>query len=97
MPEGINLVAITSNEIVLSERRVTSEWRVRQIVENIENRSVRVEVELGPFVADDRDPTRTTGTGGGKNIIVWQNEEYDAIRDTWSNVDLLAVVATKLK
>jgi len=92
----INTIATASGEIVLSERRVTSEWRVRQITENIENRQVRVDVELGPFVPDDRDTNLMRGSGGYKSVIAWQDEEYDAIRDTWTNADLLAVIANKI-
>lgn len=96
MPAAINIVATSSNEIVLSERQVTSEWRVRQITEDVKDRIVRVNVELGPFVLDQHDPSLSHGTGGSRNIIAWENEGYDAVRDTWTNADLLAVVSTKL-
>jgi len=78
-------------EIVLSERRVTNEFVIRQIQENIRDRRVQVEIELGPFVTEigpgDREEVRGSGQRG---ITVWENEAYDAIRDTWRNEDLMA-------
>lgn len=84
MAASINQVATLSNEIVLTERIVTTEWKVTEIHESIENRSVRVNVELGPFV-DGRGSSR-------RGFTVWENEEYDTIRDTWTNADLLTKV-----
>lgn len=78
-------------EIVLSERRVTTEFVIRQIQENIQQRRVQVEIELGPFTTetfpDGREETRGSG---GRGITVWENDAYDAVRDTWRNEDLMA-------
>lgn len=77
-------------EIVLSERRVTTEFVVRQIQENIQQRRVQVEIELGPFTTetfpDGREETRGSG---GRGVTVWEGDAYDAVRDTWSNADLM--------
>lgn len=86
-----------TNEIVLSERVVTSDYRVVEIHESIQNRFVRVEIELGPFTTETRPggETFTRGTGR-RGVTVWENEAYDAVRDTWRNEDLLAIIATKI-
>jgi hypothetical protein len=85
------------SEIVLSERVVTTDYKIVQIQESIKNRFVEVQIELGPFVTEDGPggPTQTRGSSM-RNIQVWHNEEYDAIRDTWTNADLIAAVATKI-
>jgi hypothetical protein len=79
------------NEIVLSERRVTTEFVVRQIQENIQQRRVQVEIELGPFTTETfpggREETRGSGQRG---VTVWENDDYDAVRDTWNNTALMA-------
>jgi len=93
----INENHTVENEIVLSERVVTSEFRIIEIQENIRQRYVHVEVELGPFTTEERPngETETRGTGR-RGISVWSGEEYDAVRDTWRNEDLLAVVMAKM-
>ena len=77
-------------EIVLSERRVTTEFVIRQIQENIQQRRVQVEIELGPFTTetfpDGREETRGSG---GRGVTVWEGADYDAVRDTWTNADLM--------
>jgi hypothetical protein len=77
-------------EIVLSERRVTTEFVIRQVQENIRDRRVHAEIELGPFTTETypggREETRGSGQRG---ITVWENEAYDAVRDTWTNADLM--------
>lgn len=86
-----------ATEIVLSERVVTNEFVVVEIFESIVNRSVRAEIELGPFVTDTR-PDGSTQTRGSsrRGITVWENDAYDAVRDTWRNEDLIARVKTIL-
>ena len=78
-------------EIVLSERRVTTEFAIRQIQENIQQRRVQVEIELGPFITetypDGREETRGSG---GRGVTVWEGADYDAVRDTWGNAELMA-------
>jgi hypothetical protein len=77
-------------EIVLSERRVTTEFVIRQIQENIQQRRVQVEIELGPFTTetypDGREETRGSG---GRGVTVWEGADYDAVRDSWTNADLM--------
>lgn len=81
------------NEIVLSERVVTTEFRILEIQESVQNRYVRVEVELGPFVTETRPNGDTETRGSGRRgVVAWENEAYDAIRDTWRNEDLLVRV-----
>lgn len=87
----------TNAEIVLQERLTTSEFKVVEIHENIRDRFVRAEVELGPFTTEERPNGQSITRGTGRRgVQVWANEEYDAIRDTWANADLLAAVKAKL-
>lgn len=80
-------------EIVLSERVVTSEFRILEIHESIQNRFVRAEIELGPFVTTSRPNGEEETRGSSRQgITIWENESYDQIRDTWRNEDLLAVI-----
>lgn len=80
-------------EIVLSERRVTTEFVVVEVHESIRGRFVRAELELGPFTTetfpDGREEVRGSGRRG---ITVWENDAYDAVRDTWRNEDLLGKI-----
>jgi len=79
-----------TTEIVLSERRVTTEFVIREIHESVRNRFVRAEVELGPFTTETF-PNGRTETRGSSNrgVTVWENEAYDAVRDVWRNEDLI--------
>lgn len=89
--------AITS-EIVLQERVTTTEFRIVEIHESIQDRMVRVDVELGPFETVQRPDGATNTRGRGRRgVIAWSNEEYDLIRDTWTNTDLIAAVKAKLE
>lgn len=83
-------------EIVLQPQVVSNSYMVVEVYESIKNRFVRAEVEMGPFVTETRPDgsTESRSTGGRRGFNVWSNEEYDAIRDTWTNNDLLAKVAT---
>lgn len=82
-----------ATEIVLSERVVTNEFVITEIFESIVNRFVRAEIDLGPFVTETR-PDGSTHTRGSsrRGVTVWENEAYDAVRDTWRNEDLIARV-----
>jgi hypothetical protein len=78
------------NEIVLTERRATTEFVIRQIQENIPQRRVQVEIELGPFTTDSFPDGRTETRGSSsRGVTVWEGDAYDAIRDTWRNQDLM--------
>lgn len=85
----------TQNEIVLSERVVTNEYRIIRIDELIVERKVEVTIEIGPFVEEYRNEFETiiAAKGGRRRITVWEGETYDAIRDTWRNEDLMAAIA----
>jgi hypothetical protein len=87
----------TTTEIVITERIVTSEYRIREIHENLVDRTVRVELELGPFTTNTflNGVTELHGTGR-RSIVVWQGDEYDAVRDSWTNADLIAKIQTLL-
>ena len=83
-----------STEVVLSERVVTTEFRVVEIHESVQDRFVRAEIELGPFVTEEFPGGRTETRGSSRRgVIAWQNEEYDAVRDTWRNEDLLSRIS----
>lgn len=97
MPAAITDTQGLDGEIVLSERRVTTEFRIVEIHESIQNRFVRAEVELGPFVTEERPNGETEVRGSGRRgVNVWDNEGYDAVRDTWTNEDLMVAVKAKL-
>jgi hypothetical protein len=83
----------TQQEVIISTPVSTTEFVVKQIQEDIEQKWVRVEIELGPFTTETRpdDSTETRGTSR-RNITVWQGDAYLAIRDTWTNADLLAAL-----
>ena len=84
------------NEIVLSERVVTNDYRVVRIEEDVRQRFVRVEVEIGPFIEETFPDGRVNVRGSGRRgFVIWENDAYDAVRDTWRNEDLLAELATK--
>lgn len=95
---AINQVQPVSGEIVLQERVVTNEFVITEIHESIRNRFVRVDVELGPFTTETRPNGETETRGSGRRgLVVWDNDAYDAVRDTWANADLMAAVKTKLE
>ena len=82
-----------TNEIVLTERCVTTEFVIQQIQEDIQNRKVRVEIELGPFTTELLlDGRKETRGSTGRSVTVWENDAYDAVRDTWRNTDLMSKV-----
>lgn len=88
-------------EIVLTERKVTNEYRIVMIREFVVDRRVEVEVELGPFVTEtfgpENDPrTEVRAEGGRRGLRVWEGDEYESIRDSWTNTDLIAAVAAKM-
>lgn len=79
-----------TNEIVLAERKVTTEFTIRQINENIQQRRVTVEIELGPFTTETFPDGRTETRGSGqRGVTVWEGDAYDEVRDTWRNEDLM--------
>jgi hypothetical protein len=85
------------SEIVLTERVTTNEFRIVQIQENIQNRFVQVEVELGPFVTEERPNGESETRGSGRRgVTVWSGDAYDTVRDTWTNADLLTAVTAAL-
>ena len=95
MPALITDTITSLSEVVLVERKTSSEFKVREIQESIEDRRVHVEIEFGPFVEEDGPVSRIRGSGG-RGITVWEGDEYDTIRDTWTNVDLLNAIKSKL-
>lgn len=86
-----------TTEVVLSERKVTTEFQICEIQEEIQNRRVHVRIELGPFTTETR-PNGETETRGSstRGVNVWENDEYDNIRDTWTNASLIAKVTSIL-
>lgn len=95
MPATIVDTIPSDSEIVLTERRVTNEFRIREIQESIDQRRVHVEIEFGPFVQEDGPIPRLKGSGS-RGIIVWEGDEYDQIRDTWNNLMLIDAIKAKI-
>ena len=94
---GILDTQSTNAEIVIQQAISTTDYRIVEIIESIQNRFVRVEIELGPFTSEERPDGQTILRGSSRRgLIVWENESYDEVRDTWRNEDLMTVVATKL-
>ena len=92
--ETIADIGTVSGEIVVTERKITSEFAIIEINEHIQMRTVRVTVELGPFTeAHDGIPRRGASM---RMITVWQGDAYDAVRDTWTNADLISLVQSIL-
>lgn len=92
----VDTLSLTT-EIVLSERRVTTEFTIQQIQEDLRNRRVQVEIELGPFTTETYLDGRTETRGSGRRgVTVWEGDAYDAVRDTWHNADLIARVTELL-
>ena len=92
MTELVDIHSI-QNEIVITERKVTTEWKIREIHESHENQFVRVDIELGPFVEETRPNGEVLRRGSSsRGILAWQGAEYLAIRDTWNNDDLIAKI-----
>ena len=86
-----------SNEIVISERVVSTEFKVIEMHESVPQRRVTADVELGPFTDEVLPSGQTISRGiSRRNVTVWQDAEYDAVRDTWNNLDLLTKVTTIL-
>lgn len=81
------------SEVVIIERQTTSDFKIESIRENIAGRFVDVEVELGPFA---ENPSGVVAGSGRRSVRIWTNEEYDAIRDSWTNADLIDAVKNKL-
>jgi hypothetical protein len=83
--------------IVIQTAVSTNEFVVREVHESIQNRFVRAEIELGPFTTETRgDNTTETRGSSRRGVTVWENEAYDAVRDTWTNPDLIAAVTAQL-
>jgi len=86
-----------NTEIVISERVVSTEFKVIEMQEDVIRRRVNVNIELGPFT-DELQPDGTTYSRGvgRRGLVVWEHEEYDAVRATWNNLALIAKVTTIL-
>lgn len=86
-----------TGEIVLTERKATSEFIITEIVESVVNQFVRVEVELGPFVDEQRPDGTAIKRGSSRmGLNVWSNAEYVTIANTWDNTDLVTKVTELL-
>ena len=82
-----------SAEVVLTERIATTEFKIVEVHEYIDQQEVRAEVELGPFTTEEGPggSTRTRGSSR-RGLTVWRGDDYVSIRDSWSNADLIAAV-----
>lgn len=89
---ALNTNSTIDAEIVLSERKVTNEFIVKEIVENVEQRWVRAEIEFGPFTTEERPWGNETRGSSRRGVNVWSNSEYDAVELNWDNAALLAKI-----
>ena len=90
----ITSIQTTSNTMTTRGGMVTTnEYKIIDVQESMKERKVVVTVELGPFTSrvDGRGHYIVEGTGR-RNIVVWSGLAYDAVRDTWTNADLVAKV-----
>lgn len=79
-----------TGEIVLTERIATSEFKIGEIRESTRDKNVVVEVELGPFITEDRPGGETFTRGSSRRgLTLWSGDEYTAIADTWDNNDMI--------
>lgn len=79
-----------ANELVLSVRKTSNEFIVKEIRENVEQRIVQAEIELGPFTTDSVTGIRPVTRGlTRRGITVWEGADYDAVELTWNNTDLI--------
>ena len=94
---GITDVGVLPTEVVLTERIATTEFKITEVHEHVNQREVRVEVDLGPFTTEEGPGGNVVTRGSSRrSVVAWRNEEYDAVRDTWANADLIARVTTLL-
>lgn len=89
---ALNTNSTIDAEIVLSERKVTNEFVVKEIVENVEQRWVRAEVEFGPFTTEERPWGTETRGSSRRGINVWSGADYDAVELNWDNTMLIAKI-----
>lgn len=94
MSSTIDTVQSLTNEIVITERKATTEFKIVEILESIQNQEVVVTVDLGPFTDPNLGPVTGSSRRGG--IRVWTGQDYLNIRDTWNNTDLITAVTTIL-
>ena len=87
----------TPSEVVVQPAITTTEFMVKEIRESIEQQWVRADIVFGPFTVNTR-PDGTTDTNGAsrQSLVVWSGADYLAVRDTWTNVDLLAAITALL-
>lgn len=83
----LNTPTTINGEVVLSERVVSTEFIVKEVYENSEQRMVRAEVEMGPF-STARFGTELIGINR-RIVTVWKDEDYDAVKLTWDNTALI--------
>lgn len=85
----INTAQALTKEAVVQPKIASTTFRINGYHESVLNRIVVANIEFGPY--DDKN--KGVGT---KRITVWEGTAYDAIRDTWTNADLLSTVTTIL-
>ena len=91
-----------STPLVLQQAVSTTEWKVVRIEEDIRNRQVTVQLDLGPFITEPTPEGAPEGfvpnvrATGRRGVTVWENDAYDVVRDTWTNADLLAAIPALL-
>lgn len=84
----------TANTISIRNGMVTTnEYKILDIQESMKDRKLSVTVEFGPFTSrvDGRGHYIVEGSAK-RNLLVWSDNAYDAVRDTWTNADLVARV-----
>jgi len=89
-------IGTLNTEVVLTERIATTEFKIYEIHEYVDQKQVRVEVELGPFTTVEGPAGTETRGSSRRGVTVWQGDAYDAVRDTWRNEDLIAAVQAAL-
>lgn len=94
---NITEISALPTAVIITPAASTTEFKIVEIHEYITLRQVTVIVELGPFVTDTGpDLTPILRGVNRRSVIIWDSVEYDAVRDTWSNKELLSKLSEVL-
>ena len=92
---SISNTQILQTEVVIQPAVITNDFIITNIHENIKRRIVFVDVEFGPFKENVFDDGRVILNGSHiRKYEIWKDNDYDLIRDTWTNKELIAAATS---